>query len=216
MSNSKLHTVGGTGNGSAPQAIPGATDIEALWLDPALGDGIFDVSLHSVPVGKPKDYFRTVTDPAYRRRTEIYVHKPEGAVEEQHYIIAPTMRGRIEEARPCTLVTVVYRDGTPRLWPIKFPKEGEHDNEAWKTARSAAKAGMERWVKLVWVKRAYLTRDAQPGYAPDPDFKLPSFDELVRLGFGEHGIIRDTTHPIYRELFGMPKEAAQGDGDDDL
>jgi hypothetical protein len=70
-------------------------------------------------------------------------------------------------------------------------------------------------VKLVWVKRAYLSRDALEGYAPDPDFsKLPTFTELVKLGFGEHGIIRDTTHPIYRELFGMPKQVADDDGAD--
>ena len=82
------------------------------------------------------------------------------------------------------------------------------------TARAAAKVGMDKWVKLVWVKRAYLTRDALPGYAPDPDFtKLPQFNELVRLAFGDHGIIRDTAHPIYRELFGMPKEAPSRTGD---
>jgi hypothetical protein len=211
----KLHAIGGAGNGSTPPAIPGATDIEALWFDPALGDGIVDVTLHSVPVGKPKDFFRTVTDSAYRRRTEIYVHKPEGMIDEQHYIIAKPMQGLVDEARPCTIVTVVYRDGSPRLWPIKFPKEGERDNEAWATARAAAKAGMERWVKLVWVRRAYQTRDAQKGYAPDPDFsKLPSFNDLVKLAFGEHGIIRDTTHPVYRELFGMAKEATTSDGDE--
>jgi hypothetical protein len=201
------------GNGAAPP-ISDASDIEALWLNPALGDGITNVSLHSVAVGKPRDFFSTVIDPAYRRRCEIYVHKPEGAIEEQYYLIAPSMHGRIEEARPCTIVTVVYRDGTPRLWPIMFPRDGERDNEAWTSARSAAKAGMERWVKLVWVKRAYKTRDAQPGYAPDPDTsKLPSFNELAQLGYGEHGIVYDTTHPIYRELYGIPTKAA-GDGDD--
>jgi hypothetical protein len=66
------------GNGAAPP-ISDASDIEALWLNPALGDGITNVSLHSVAVGKPRDFFRTVIDPAYRRRCEIYVHKPEGA-----------------------------------------------------------------------------------------------------------------------------------------
>jgi hypothetical protein len=192
-----------------------AADLDELWLDPGLGDGITDVSYHSVPVGKPRDFFRTHPNPAYRRRTEIYTHKPEGAIDEQHYIVGPAMQGQIPEARPCTLVTVIYRDGSPRLWPAKFPKDGERDNEAWTTARAAAKAGMDRWVKLVWVRRAYQTRDALPGYAPDPDWKkLPSFNDLVRLGFGEYGVIRDTAHPIYRELFGMPKKAADDDADD--
>jgi hypothetical protein len=191
-----------------------AKDFEGLWLDPGLGDGIVDVSYHSVAVGKPKDFFRTVRDTSYRRRTEIYTHKPEGVIDEQHYIIAPSMRGRIPEARPCTLVTVIYRDGSPRLWPIKSPKDGEKDNAAWITARAAAKAGMDHWVKLVWVRNAYQTRDALPGYAPEPDDlikKLPSFIELAKLALGEHGIVRGTSHPIYRELFGVPQEAADND-----
>jgi hypothetical protein len=151
------HNANAGGNGAAP-AIPDATDIEALWLNPALGDGIVDVTYHTVPVGKPRDFFRTVIDPAYRRRTEIYVHKPEGMIDEVSYIIAPAMLGRIQEARPCTLVTVVHRDGSPRLWPIKFPKDGERDNDAWMSARAAAKIGMERWTKLIWVRRSYQTR----------------------------------------------------------
>jgi hypothetical protein len=201
---------------AADSPIEDASDIEALWSDPMLGDGITDVHYNSVPVGKPKDFFRTHPDKTHRRRTEIYTHKPEGIIEEQHYIVAPAMQGQIPEARPCTLVVVVDREGAPRLWPIKFPKEAEKDNEAWRTARVAARNGIDHWVKLVWVKRAYQTRDAQPGYAPDPDFgKLPSFNDLVKTAFGEHGIIRDTSHPIYRELFGMPQEANK-DAEDGL
>jgi hypothetical protein len=143
-------------------------------------------------------------------RTEIYTHKPEGVIDPQHYIIAPEMRGRIEEARPCTLVTVIDRDGNPRLWPILLPREGERDNDAWKSARIAARNGIDRWVKLIWAKRAYKTREAQPGYAPDPDWsKLPTFNDLVKISFGEHGIIRDEQHPIYRELFGMKPERGE-------
>jgi hypothetical protein len=214
MNNSKLKPL--TGDTDQKLATPDdAQDLADLWLDPGLGDGIVETAYNDVKVGKPRDFFRTHPDPSYRRRTEIYTHKPEGAIDEQHFIIAKPMRGRIEEARPCTLVTTVYRDGTPRLWPIKFPRDGEHDNDAWVSARAAAKAGMERWVKLVWVRRSYQTREALPGYAPDPDFsKLPPFDDLVTLALGAHGIIRDTSHPIYRELFGVATVAADDDAGD--
>ena len=192
-----------------------ALDLAELWLDPALGDGLVDVRFHEVPIGKPKNFFRVNPDPTYRQLTEIYVHKVEGQIDEEHFIIAAPMRGRIAEAQRCTLVTVIYRDGSPRLWPLKLPKDGERDNEAWISARKAARNAMDKWVKLIWQRRAYLTRDALPGYAPDPDWtKLPPYNELVRLAFGEHGIIRDEDHPIVRELFGAPPK--KPDDDDEL
>ena len=198
-----------------PSATPNdASDIEALWLDPALGDGLTDTNWHTIPVDKPKDFFRVHPDPDYRRRTEIYAHKTEGQIETAYYILGPKMRGRLLEARPCVLATCVYRDGSPRLWPIMFPREGERDNTAWSSARSAARTAIDKWVKLVWAGRSYLTRDAQPGYAPDPDWKkLPPFNELVKAAFGPHGIIQDTTHPIYRELMGAPPTVNDDDAD---
>jgi hypothetical protein len=190
-----------------------ADDFASLWLDPSLGDGITTQTFHSIAVGKPKDFFRVHPDPDFRRRTEIYTHKAEGMIDEQHYIVAPSMRGLIDEAQPCTLVACVYRDGSPRIWPIKMPKDGARDNEAWQSARAAAKNGLEKWTKIVWVRRAYKTREALPGYAPDPDWtKLPSWEDLITLGFGVNGIIRDKTHPIYRELFGDGSKLAGDDG----
>lgn len=197
-----------------------ARDIEALWLDPALGDGLTDTGWHRIPVDKPRNSFRVHPDPAYRRRTEIYAHRPEGAIETEFYILGPKMRGKVDEARPCTIVTCLYRDGSPRLWRLMLPRDSERDNDAWTSARAAARDAIKKWVKLVWKHRAYKTREAQPGYAPDPDWsKLPSFNKLVDAAFGPQGVIRDETHPIYRDLMGdgpAPTATEDDDGDADL
>src|SRR5262245_66661807 len=95
------------------------------------------------------------------------------------------MRGLVDGARPATLAVCVYRDGSPRLWPIPEPRDGEKDFVAWQSARAAAKAAIDAWVKIVWKSGAYVTREALPGYAPEPDFaKLPPFAELLRMPFG--------------------------------
>jgi hypothetical protein len=100
------------------------------------------------------------------------------------------------------------------LWALKSPKAGEKDHLAWTSARAAARSGMTNWVRLVWVRNSYLVREAHAGYAPDPDWsKIPSFDKLIELAFGAHGIIRDTDHPVYRDLIGAAKKAESDDGD---
>jgi hypothetical protein len=198
----------------APKIIGDAGDIEQLLLDPQLGDGIVDAHFHSVPVGRPKDFFRTHPMAEYRRRGQLYTHKPEGSIEATHYLVGPGMRDRIDEAHECSLVTVVNREGQPRIWPIRHPRPGQSDLEAWSSARDAAKRAVTTWVRLVWKGRSFLIREALPGYAPDPVFEdLPEYHELLRLAFGDNNIIRDENHPIARELFGAPTRAG---GDDDL
>lgn len=64
---------------------------------------------------------------------------------------------------------------------------------------------MSRWVKVIWKGNHNVSRQAEQGYAPDPDFsKLPPFDELIRIAFGPHGIINDNQHPVARALLGLP------------
>ena len=64
-----------------------------------------------------------------------------------------------------------------------------------------------------------MFREAQPGFASEPDWKkLPTFDQLMKQAVGPNGIIRDTNHPIYRELMGAASKPALkvvGDDSDD-
>jgi hypothetical protein len=203
-------------NGAAePQPLSNDSDADFrdLWIDDGLGDPLTTEHYHKVPVGKPTDFFRVQPDKAYRRKCEILVLKSENSIGEAYYLIGPKIRGKIDEARPCTLITVVDRLGHPRLWALKEPRGGESDNDAWSSARAVAREGLTKWVKLVWRGRAYYSRDAEEGYAPDPNWtKLPSFSDLIRAGFGGHGIINDESHSVYRDLFGIAKTPV-GDAD---
>jgi hypothetical protein len=180
-----------------------AKDIAGLF-EVDHGDPITEMAILNIPIGKPKDFFRTHPDKLYRQRATLYTHKPEGVVETQYFLVAPAMQAFMaEDARPCNLVVVVDRAGCPRFWPIPLPRDGEHDFVAWSTAREVVRRGIDRWVRPVWVKRAYVVREAQQGYAPDPDWsKLPSYHELVRKAFGEQGVIENDQHPVYRALVG--------------
>ena len=181
-----------------------AEDIKQLWKDPELGDGITTGAFHKIPIGKPKNFFRVHPDAAYRRRTKAYLHKVDGSLDETLYLVMPDMEDHIEEARPYTLVTVVYRDGSPRIWPIRLPDDSGKDMDAWSSARSIARVAMDQWSRLLWAGRAYKSRQAPEGYAPDPDWsKLPGFDELILLAFGEANIISDKSHSIYKDLMGL-------------
>jgi hypothetical protein len=180
-----------------------ALDLSELWLDTALGDPLTSTYQHSIPIGKPKDFFRVHPDRSMRRHVEIYVHRPEGAMEDQHFVISKSMQGRIAEARPAILVVCIYRDGSLRVWPLKLAKAGEKDNDAWTSARNAARMAMTGWIRIVWVRRAYEVREALPGYAPDPDLKaIPPLEQLVVKAYGPQGVIRDPGHFMVRELMG--------------
>ena len=181
---------------------PDALDLSDLWLDPALGDGITETcatASGSVSAG----FFPNHPDKSFRRPIEIYRHRPEGQIEDEFFALAGNMKGTLEEAAPYSLVTCIYRDGTSRLWPVRMAKDGERDNEAWTSARAAAREGIDKWIKLLWVGMAFTFRIAQHGYAPDLDWSwLPSFEDLLLKAFGSKGIIRDTSHPVYRNLIG--------------
>jgi hypothetical protein len=199
---------------AAETARPDTKDFSSLWIDPGLGDVLARPNVLSIEVGKPKDFFRVCPSLAYRRTAEVLVYKKDGIIETPIYLVDKSMSGLIDKARKLVIVTTIYRDGTVRLWPIPSPNPGEKDNAAWSTARMAAKLAMDHWVSLVWKARSYATRQALEGYAPEPDWNaVPPYEDLIALGFGNDGIIRNKSHHIYTEQIGAPSKSDDDVGD---
>jgi hypothetical protein len=193
-----------------------AMDLHGLVV-PSQDDPLTSTTIHHVPVGKPKSFFRVHPDPEYRKKFYIYTLKQEGVVGEQYFIVADSMRAFVDEAQLSILATCIYRDGSFRLWPLKLPGEGEKDMVAWSTARAAARESIGWWTKIVWKGgNGYKSTPAQPGYAPDPDWsKLPSYGEILAIALGESGVIRDEDHPVYRDhILGAARQRSADDGDD--
>jgi hypothetical protein len=45
---------------SSTDVPPDLKDFASLWKDPGLGDGITTGSYHTIPVGKPRDFFARI------------------------------------------------------------------------------------------------------------------------------------------------------------
>ena len=83
------------------------------------------------------------------------------------------------------------------------------------SARAAAREAMTEWVRLVWVRRAYEIRIGPTGFCFGAGLgKVAGVRRVDEAAFGPHGVIRDTDHPIYRELIGRRQAGTQGVGDD--
>lgn len=200
------------------KAIEQEVDLDGLWTDPEFNDdGLTSTTSLVIPIGKPRDFFRIHPERSFRRRCEMYKHQPEGVIDAEWFLVDEAMRGTFEEAKPFTLCVCIYRDGALRLWPIRLPSETDRrEVVAWTTARTVARAAIDTWVKLIWRSNneGYVGREATAGYAPDPAWdRLPTFEEIVVKAFGEKNIIRNTSHPVYRNLIGAPPQKANG-GDD--
>ena len=169
---------------------------------PRAGDGITETVRHSIPFGKPRDFFRLHPDPAYRRKVEIYRHKTEDAIEEEYFVFAGSMKGTLKRQRPTRSLCASIATALRASGRCGCPRKG---NETTKRGPRRAPPPRRRSQNGSSCSggRAFVTREAKPGYAPDPAWeKLPPFEELLIKAFGEKNIIRDSSHSMYRNLIG--------------
>ena len=168
---------------STPLPTPNdASDIEALWSDPALGDGLTDTSWHKIPVGQAERLF---PGPSRIPTTDVVPRSmptsPKARSKRRTTFWGPKCGGGCRKPAPAFSSLAFTATARCGLWPTHVSRA-----RAKRTTPPGRAPGLPRgplsskWVSLIWSGRSYLTRDALPGYAPDPG--LDEVASVQRVG----------------------------------
>lgn len=168
------------------------------------GDGIRKEFTH-IRVGKPKksSFFRSHPGSAYR--LPVYIIEDDSEMIKQEYlVIGSAVESLVEETKPKLLVLCVDKMGTLFLWLApRLVEDGFQRPNLWNSSALEALARSETtWVRMSANKHegAYTRHTSSSDEEPIwPDIKM---SELIRLGFGEKHVIRDTDHPLITRLWG--------------
>ena len=103
---------------------------------------------------------------------------------------------------PVMIYTVVTKQGTTMLWPVRLPGEDGKSHEAWTSAHEIAERATKGWVRMQWSPAigAYEVTTA-PGITAEPVWPTSTFSELLQIGF--HGkMIDKPDHLVIKKLRG--------------
>jgi hypothetical protein len=158
--------------------------------------------LASVPVRKPHrhDFFRVRPEQEYRDNFGLI----QVGVDKDFYLVVPNLTGELfGEVAPCVVYTVVNRQGTVFLWPVRLPGPDGRMLEWWETAHQAANLATKEWVRISANKDlgAYEILVAQ-GQLPPPEWPDYTFRDLLRTAFQKRLIDRPD-HEVIRQLRGL-------------
>jgi len=173
----------------------------ALSGNPADAIGVKRALVH-VPVRKPnrQEFFRVHPDPTFRLRMAILDIKTEREV----YAVLPDVAAAIPgETRLVELTTCVNRQGNIFLWPVPLPGEDGRELAWHTTAREGAARAEHVWVRMVpnMGAGAYDIYEARATIAK-PTWGEHSFQNLLRVAFGNGRLIESVDHPVIKQLLG--------------
>jgi hypothetical protein len=190
-----------------PEEGPDPFDPASLRVDPkTMGDIANRVLTDGqVAVRKPRkrEFFRVHSDPAFREIVAAIILKEEMG---ETYLVAPHLANALSiEIDYYTVLTCMNNGGNIFLWCCPTEKEGTRRQNNWhKSAREAAKLAMTDWVRMIPNTDGgcydLYTGDADLAVLEWPKGK--TFRDLLKLGFGEDGIIRNIDHPLIKRLRG--------------
>jgi hypothetical protein len=157
----------------------------------------------NVPVDKPgkQEFFRTHPDPTFRLDARVIKLEAE---RETYLVTRPVWAAIPGETKLVKLVPYLTRTGGLGLWPLSMPDElmGKRDTNWGITARKAAEIAETKWVRM----QANMARGAYDvatsSNIPDPVWPNISFQDILKIAFGDGHLIESLDHPVIRQLSG--------------
>jgi len=159
-------------------------------------------ALTIVPVRKPnrQEFFRTHSDINYAVQMAILELKTEN----ETYAVTPDVaRSMPGDTRVVRLTTTITRQGNVFLWPVLMPSN-EGREMAWHTsAREAAERAQTVWVRMMAnMSGGYYDIWEADGSVAEPQWPEHSFQQLLKVAFGNGRLIDREDHPVLQQLLG--------------
>ena len=155
----------------------------------------------TIPIRKPnrQDFVRVHSDESYRIQTAILEIKED----RENYLVAPQLWQELpSETTAKVLYMAINRQGVIFLWPVRLADEsGRLDN--WnRSAHKAAQIAMDEWVRVASSRALGAYEIFTPtGELPDPEWPEISFEETLKIAFGDYQIT-SLDHPVLKRLRG--------------
>jgi hypothetical protein len=182
-------------------STPNPFDPQSLRLTPAHVGGATRKQVLTIPVVKPpkQDWIRTHPDPDYRMNIGVLDLKEEREL----WAVVPEVYSELTfECSHVSLIPYINRTRTLRLWPLKLPGEDGRESDWHISARMAAAAAREEWIRVYADMSAgsyaYMRAEAQP---PEPEWPEMTLDEMMMVAFRNGTrVITSLDHPVIKTL----------------
>jgi hypothetical protein len=102
------------------------------------------------------------------------------------------------------LTLCVDRTGNYFFWPVPVVSDGGKPLGWHTTARQALASAIKKWTRVAANKKTQSYDIAvATGIRAEPVWPDKTRSELLRLAFGDTGVVADVTHPLVRRLNGL-------------
>ena len=192
-----------TGKQIDANPAPDPFDPKSLALNGNPADSIgVKRALTIVPVRKPnkQEFFRTHSDEDFSVQMAILDLKTENEI----YAVTPDVAFSIPgETRVVRLTTSITRQGNVFLWPIVMPSPDGREMAWHSSAREAAERSRNFWVRMVAnMGGGYYDIWEAEGSIAEPQWPDHTFQQLLKVAFGNGRLIDREDHPVLQQLLG--------------